>query len=232
MRLFAVRSGDRVVPAALWLPAETSGPVPLVLLGHGGSQHKTSPGPMEVVRRVVEHHSCAALAIDGPVHGARRADGGRDVDAVRRDAVRAFDDPGTVPSMTADWRAVLAAVDAMDDVSLGPIGYRGVSMGTLYGLPLIAEEPRIVAAALGLWGLGGEFSAMDAPVRAACPAVRCPVLFLAQESDEFFPLAGVTELFGALGTDDRRLHLNVGAHGEVPTPEWEASVDFVVSRLT
>ena len=39
-QLFTI--GD--VPGVLWTPAEGSGPRPLVLIGHGGGQHKKEPG--------------------------------------------------------------------------------------------------------------------------------------------------------------------------------------------
>ena len=46
-----------------------------------------------------------------------------------------------------DWLFRDARIDA------NAIGWVGVSMGTAYGLPLVATEPRIKAAVLGMWGL-------------------------------------------------------------------------------
>ena len=57
------------IPGVLWAPAEGSGPRPLVLLGHGGGQHKKG---WEVVSRAFPYvSSCgfAVAAIDAPSTG-------------------------------------------------------------------------------------------------------------------------------------------------------------------
>ena len=68
-----VRAGDHAVPATLWTPDGPGDRPPVVLLGHGASQHKGGAGLQPVVHRLVERHGCAAIAIDGPVHGDRHA---------------------------------------------------------------------------------------------------------------------------------------------------------------
>jgi hypothetical protein len=86
----------------------------------------------------------------------------------------------------------------------------------------------VVVAVLGLMGISGptrERFAADAP------AVQCPVLFVAQWRDELFPRQQVFELFDALGSADKRMHVSPGMHGEVPAEEFEASKHILAAHL-
>src|SRR5215469_13892979 len=66
-QLFAV--GD--VPGVLWTPAEGSGPRPLVLIGHGGGQHKKEPGVLSRAFPYVTSCGFAVASIDAPGTGDR-----------------------------------------------------------------------------------------------------------------------------------------------------------------
>src|SRR5271155_3703852 len=59
------------IPGVLWSPAGASGPRPLVLLGHGGGQHKRGPGTVDRARHFVTSCGFAAAAIDMPGSGDR-----------------------------------------------------------------------------------------------------------------------------------------------------------------
>ena len=85
--------------------------------------------------------------------------------------------------MVADWRAVLDALQAPTVLGAGSVGWWGLSMGTILGLPVVAAEPRISVAVLGLMGIVGPTKARLA---ADATSVRCPVLFLVQWDDELF----------------------------------------------
>ena len=76
----------------------------------------------------------------------------------------------------ADWQAVLTAVQELDHVGAGPVGYWGVSMGCGLGVPLLAAEPRIRAAVLGLLGVHG--------LAETAARVTVPVQFLLQWDDD------------------------------------------------
>lgn len=230
-RSFRARVEGREVPGTLWLPAAASGPVPLVLIGHGGSQHKHSAGPRDLAGRLALDHGFAAAAIDGPVHGERRADGGLDGAAVFADHRADIQHPGSLATMAADWRAALDLLHEMGDLTVGPVGYWGLSMGTLYGVPFLAREDRVQAAVLGLWGSAGTAPDTWAELASAARAVRCPLLFLAQLEDQLFAPAGVLELFVELGCRDKRMRLNPGLHGDVPADEHDAAIAFLVDRL-
>jgi pimeloyl-ACP methyl ester carboxylesterase len=225
-REFMLDRGERRVPGVLWTPAHASSGKPLVLFGHGasGDRHQT-PIPY-VARQLVAESGFSALAIDGPVHGRRKVgDGARGAFAVewRRD--------GCVDDMLGDWRAALDAVQRLDEIGEGPVGYWGLSMGTIFGAPLVAAEPRIQVAVLGLMGILGPTEDYRERIRSAADAISCPVLFLMQLHDELFTREQYLELFDRLASDDKRMHANPGLHPEVPVEELDFSAAFLQRYL-
>ena len=226
-RRFDLERGARTIPGLLWTP-EAAQPSALVLLGHGGAGDKRQGYILALARRLVRHHGFAAAAIDGPVHGDRRADP-TDVTAAQAEFWQVWrDDPTMTDEMVADWRAVLDALQAPDAVGATPVGWWGISMGTILGLPVVAAEPRISVAVLGLMGIVGptkERLAADAA------AVQCPVLFLVQWDDELFRRDRAIELFGAIASTDKRLHVHPGLHSDVPAEEFRASEEFLARIL-
>ena len=215
----------RTVPGVLWSPLEPTPGAPLVLLGHGASGDRYQQPLPWLASRLVGQHGWFALSIDGPVHGRRFvAPGGREAfwPEWKRE--------GTVEDMTADWRAALDFAQAQPDVGTGPVGYWGLSMGTIYGAPLVAAEPRIQAAVLGLMGITGP-DHYQPRITAAAAAITCPVLFLFQLEDELFTRDQYLALFDALATTDKRMHANPGLHPEVPVEELHHSIQFLVDHL-
>lgn len=229
-RRIDVERGGRTVPAMLWTPEGATGTRPLVLIGHGASQTKSELYVVALARTLVRHHGFAAVAIDGPVHGDRRPDGSADGNLMFLEfGQRWHADAALTDEMVADWRATLAAVQTVPGVGAGPVGYWGLSMGTIFGLPLVAAEPRISAAVLGLMGVAGPTKER---VVADAATITCPVLFLVQWDDDLFSRERAFALFDALGTTDKRLHANPGAHSAVPPEEFLASARFLAERLT
>lgn len=229
-RPFTLTRDGRPVPGLLWTPRDGAGPWPLVLIGHGASGSKDEGYVLTMGRGLATTHRVAAAAIDGPVHGARRADPDATPILVMAQFAQlwAGDGEAMTDAMVADWRAVLGALLHLAELRPGPVGWWGVSMGTIIGLPLVAAEPRIGAAVLGLMGLTGP--TRDRIGRDA-PRVRCPVLFLVQWDDEMFPRDDALALFDALGATDKRMHVHPGTHGALPSEAFEASIDFLVARL-
>lgn len=133
--------------------------------------------------------------------------------------------------MAADWQAALNLLQEMGDWTVGPVGYWGFSMGTLFSLPFLAREDRVQAAVLGLWGSAGTAPDTWTELASAASQVRCPLLFLAQLEDQIFAPAGALELFRKLASRDKRMHVNVGLHGDVPADEHAGAVMFLVDRL-
>ena len=225
-REFMLMRGDRSVPGVLLTSEHPSAGKPLVLFGHGasGDRHQ-SPIPY-VARKLVTESGFSALAIDGPVHGRRKiGDGARGAFAVewRRD--------GCVDDMLGDWHAALDAVQRLDDVGTGPVGYWGLSMGTIFGAPLVAAEPRIRVAVLGLMGITGPTEFYRQRIRDAAASIACPVLFLMQLHDELFTRDQYLDLFDRMASDDKRIHANPGLHPEVPVEELDYSAEFLTRYL-
>lgn len=226
-REFFVQAAGRRVPVVLWTPAGPAARRPLLLMGHGGSQHKTHPGVVDLAARFVRIHGFAAAAIDGPIHGARRADGlaGPQVQA---EFLAMWKADHRIDAMVADWRAAIDALVALDDVDPAAIGWYGVSMGTAYGLPLVAADSRIKVALLGMWG--ADFANSQRLVEDA-PRLRCPVLFQQKWNDQFFTREGQLELFDRLGSEEKWLKVYPGAHVPVAGEQLDDIEDFLARRL-
>jgi dienelactone hydrolase len=218
---------DRRVPAVVWTPAQCSGRRPLVLVGHGGSGHKTSQLVLDAMLPLVRQHGFVVAAIDGPVHGERRAsfDAG---EQVRREFRSLWAEGGSVEPMIADWCATLNRLCSMPEVDPAAIGWYGVSMGTAYGLPFVAAEPRIRAAVLGMWGTSRVNSRrlVDDARR-----VAIPVLFQQKKDDEFFTPEGQVEVYEALASAEKRLAVYEGGHVDPAGAQLSDLVAFLATRL-
>lgn len=229
-RLFTVGQ----VPGVLWTSADADGSRPLVLLGHGGGQHKKGPAVLARARAYVSSCGFAAAAIDAPGFGDRpRTE--RDQQFVTEVRARiAAGQPalemiagynaevaeGAVP----DWQATLTALQALPEITPGPAGYFGLSLGTGIGVPLVAAEPRITAAVLGLMG--------HETLAEAAAGITVPVEFLLQWDDEIVPREAGLALFDAIGSAEKTLHANPGGHMDVPMFEVDSSERFFARHLT
>jgi pimeloyl-ACP methyl ester carboxylesterase len=228
------RTPARGVPGVLWHADGPWAGAPLVLLGHGGTEHKCSPRMRETARALVAA-GCAASAIDGFMHGDRRPEAVSDPDdsaamgAVYLPAIRVSDDTAleAARSMVADWQETLDTLLGLDELRHAPVGYWGLSMGGRFGVPLIADEARITVAVTGLVSTNAGSYILPAAAR-----IHTPVLFIAMWDDELFPIAGAIELFAAMPATDRRLHVFPGPHSGVPADEAEVAIEFLRSRLS
>jgi dienelactone hydrolase len=215
-RRFDLKCEDRIVPGLVWTPEDATGERPLILVGHGGSGHKRMEYVLALARRLVRHQGFAVAAIDGPGHGDRATEIGNDQ----------WWSQDVIESMNADWKATRHALSELPEVGHGPLGYWGLSMGTLFGVPFVASEPEVKAAVLGLMGAAGK------RYTATAADITCPVLFLQQLDDELIPRQSCLDLFLAIGSSDKRLHANPGLHSAVPVEEMQHSEAFFVKYLT
>jgi len=227
-RRFDLDVDRRTVPGILWTPPGAEGPRPLVLLGHGATRHKRVEYMLVLARALVRGAAFAVAAIDAPGHGDRRAPGPADDIQMFSEFLVEWSRPGSTDDMVAEWAATIDALRDLDEVGDGSLGYWGLSMGTIYGIPLVAAEARIRVAVFGLMGLLGPTRDRMA---ADAARVTCPVTFLQQWDDSLVPRQEVLDLFDAVGSLDKRLHAHPGEHSAVPPEEMEFSVEFLTRHL-
>lgn len=223
-RRFDLKVGDEVVPGIVWTPEGAEGERPKVLFGHGGTQHKKVAHIPAFARRLAEL-GWASVAIDGPNHGDRVP----------------VEERGKLPKLSgedlkrsqlmavAEWRATIDAVEQLNDVGAGPTGYWGVSMGTMFGVPLLAEEPRIKCAVLGLMGIGVGGGSKYAEKAAS---ISIPLQFMLQSGDELIKLESGIDLYNAFASEDKMLAVNPGAHAAVPPFMFSINKDFFERHLS
>ena len=221
------------IPGVLWTAEGAAGTRPLILMGHGGGQHKKAPDIVALARRFVAECGFAAAAVDVPGHGDRPVDEGYNRIATENQArvnagaelaplIAAFQ--ALVARQTVpEWREAVDALQELDYVGAGPVGYWGVSLGCGLGIPFVAAEPRVRAAVLGL---GGALASAPAAAR-----ITVPVEFLVQWDDERVPRAQSLALFDALASAEKTLHANPGRHGEVPAFEIDSTLRFFARHL-
>ncbi|MET9849349.1 alpha/beta fold hydrolase [Streptomyces ossamyceticus] len=222
------------IPGVLWTPDGAVGPRPLIVMGHGGGQHKKAPGVVARAFRFVTECGFAVVAVDVPGHGDRPKDENYDR-IVTENQARAAAGEELAPLIAGfqalvarrtvpEWQGVLDAVQELPFVGAGPVGYWGVSLGCGLGVPFVAAEPRVRAAVLGL---GGALASAEAARR-----ITVPVEFLVQWDDERVPREQGLALFDALGSAEKTLHANPGGHGEIPRFELDSTIRFFARHLS
>jgi pimeloyl-ACP methyl ester carboxylesterase len=235
-RRFELQIEGETVPGLLWSPEDDKAARPMVLIGHGGTQHKRVDNVLSLGRRFVRHLGYSAVAIDAPGHGERITDPEAAEEARKALQARIASGPGQGGlNMSGDqarawvertrrgvieWRATLDALEKAGLVLDGRIGYWGVSMGTAIGLPFVAAEPRVKAAVLGLSGLSSRPG--NDEFEKAARSLSLPVLFVFQWDDELMSRQSGLDLFDAIGSQDKAMHVHPGGH--INTPLYERDI--------
>ncbi|MDH6546437.1 dienelactone hydrolase [Streptomyces sp. SAI-117] len=221
------------IPGVLWTPRDADGVRPLIAMGHGGGQHKRSPDIVGRARRFVTECGFAVVAVDAPSHGDRPDH--QEFTRIATEYEVRLGAGGELAPLIADfqalvagqivpeWQAVLGAVQKLGHVGLGPVGYWGLSLGCVIGVPLVAADSRVRAAVLGLGGA-------EVPAAAAA-RITVPVEFLMQWDDERVPRPQSLALFDAFASTDKTLHANPGRHGDVPAFETDSTLRFFARHL-
>jgi dienelactone hydrolase len=240
-RLFELTVAGERVPAVIWAPEGATGQRPLICMGHGGSQHKKIGTLAARARQYAQRLGYATLAIDAPGHGDRisreQAEQlAREVGArVSGSAGSGGLSAGMLKTMTErtqravpEWKAALDLAQTFNFVgSGGPVGYWGVSMGTAIGVPFVANEPRIKCAVLGLAGMRAGQPLFEQAAR----AITIPVEFVFQWEDAVAPREAGLALFNAFASKEKTMHINPGAHVEIPNFEGASWQAFFVRHL-
>jgi dienelactone hydrolase len=239
-RDFDLQVAGETVPCVLWTPRDAAGPRPLVCMGHGGSQHKKTPGIRSRAVEYAQRFGWATLAIDAPGHGDRitreqAATFAREVGERVTGRSGAPLDPARLKAMAersriaiAEWKAALDATLALDFIGTSSkVAYWGVSMGTAIGIPFVASEPRIRCAVFGLAGLRPDATAFAEAAR----RIQIPVQFVFQWEDAVAPREHGIALFEAFGSKDKAMHIHPGGHLEIPDYERHAWSAFFGRHL-
>ncbi|GLY88434.1 alpha/beta hydrolase [Actinoallomurus iriomotensis] len=222
------------VTGALWSPASGAERAPLVLMGHGGGQHRKAPAMVGRARRIIDHCGFNVATIDAPGHGGRPRTAHDEKEIAEMLRARAAGEPeGPVvvrynahlaERALPEWLATLDALQRLPEIGAeGPVGYYGLNMGTAIGVPLVAVEPRITAAVFGLhW-----------PDVLAEPASRItiPIEFDLQWDDEHIDRQAGLALFDAFASKEKTLHANSGSHKELPRFEADSAARFFARHL-
>jgi len=220
------------VPGVLWSPGPDR--APLVLMGHGGGNHKKHPAMAGRARRLVTGCGFHVAVIDAPGHGDRARSAHDEQEIAELFRARAAGEPEgpTVVRYNAhlaelavpEWQATLDALQGLPEIGTGgPVGYFGLNLGTAIGVPLVAADPRITAAVFGQhWP--------DALAEKA-KQITVPIEFALQWDDEHISREAGLALFDAFASKEKTLHANAGRHKELPRFEVDSAVRFFARHL-
>ncbi|WP_314621200.1 alpha/beta hydrolase family protein [Streptomyces stackebrandtii] len=222
------------VPGVLWSPASGADRAPLVLMGHGGGNHKKHPAMAGRAQRFVTDGGFHVAVIDAPGHGDRPRTARDEQELAALAEAKAAGRPegpdarrySTYLAELAvpEWRAVLDCLQELAEIGAdGPVGYFGINLGTAIGVPLVAVEPRITAAVFGLhWP--------DALAKTA-QQITVPIEFDLQWDDEDVPREAGLALFDAFASQEKTLHANAGTHHQMPRFETDSALRFFARHL-
>lgn len=206
-------AGDRVLVDA-YLPGQVER---IVVMAHGADNSRHARY-IEVSGKTFTRSLAAVVAMDGPLHGDRP------------DARQLVEPVGTMVDVMVQWvRDHRRLLDAIESRWQGvPIGFAGFSMGGLFGVPLVAIDSRIRAAAIVIAGstrvsYPARFGRLDKRTRERIgvtdPAVHAPrigdrpVMVLNADSDELVPREAAIALYDAL-VGPKELVFMPGTHTE------------------
>lgn len=222
------------IPGVLWSPVSGADRAPLVLMGHGGGNHKKHQAMAGRAKLLVSGCGFHVAVIDAPGHGSRpRTAHDEQEIAVMQRAMAAGEPVGPIvvrynahlaEQAVPEWQATLDALQELPEIGTdGPVGYWGLNMGTAIGVPLAAADPRITAAVFGLhW---------PEALAEKAKQITIPIEFDLQWDDEHIPRESGLALFDAFASVEKTLHVNAGRHKELPRFEADSGARFFARHL-
>ena len=222
------------VPGVLWSPESGADGAPLVLLAHGGGIHKKAPAMSGRASRLVHGAGYHVAVLDAPGHGDRPRSEHDEREVAAMYAARDAGEPegpiivrynaDLAERAVPEYRALLDALQRLPEIGEdAPVGFWGLNMGTAIGVPFVADEPRITAAAFGQhW-----------PDRLAefAKRITIPIEFAMQWDDEHIDRAAALALFDAFASREKSLHANAGRHHDLPRFEADSAVRFFIRHF-
>ncbi|MEV6333922.1 alpha/beta hydrolase [Nocardia vinacea] len=223
------------VPGVLFSPESGSDHAPLILMAHGGGQHKKAPGLVARAHHYVTTCGFTVASIDAPGHGdrPRNAQDQQWVTALLQARTAGqplgpiIEDYNTslVDRAVPEWQATMDALQALPEIGTeASIGYGGMTLASAIGLPLTAIDSRITAAVFG-----GVF-VYDALTEAA-GRITIPIEFLLPWDDEEIARETGLALFDAFASKEKTLRANPGSHHRVPLFETDNTARFYARHL-
>ncbi|GAA2643891.1 alpha/beta hydrolase [Streptomyces lunalinharesii] len=222
------------VPGVLWSPVSAADRAPLVLMGHGGGNHKKHPAMSGRAERLVDACGFHVAVLDAPGHGDRPRTEHDEREIAALFAARAAGEPeGPIvvrynahlaEQAVPEHHALLDALQQLPEIgTAGPVGYWGLNMGTAIGVPFVAAEPRITAAVFGQhW---------PHALAEHAKRITIPIEFDLQWDDEHLARHDGLALFDAFASPEKSLHVNAGKHKELPRFEADSAVRFFARHL-
>lgn len=223
------------IPGVLWSPASNAADrAPLILMAHGGGNHKKHPAMSGRAQRLVTGCGFHVAVIDAPGHGDRPRtahDEAEIAELFRARAAGELEGPIVVryndhlaELAVPEYQATLDALQELPEIGTdGLVGFWGINMGTAIGVPFVAIEPRISAAVFGQhWP--------DVLAEKA-KQITIPIEFDMQWDDEHISREEGLALFDAFASNEKSLHVNSGKHKELPRFEVDSAVRFFARHL-
>ncbi len=222
---YSERAGKRALTGAVWLPDSQNQSNTLICFGHGASGDRYQAPICTMAQIIVNKTGAIALSLDGPAHGLRAiGEGGRD--SFYTDFTR----ESSITDMSDDWNCAVSVVSERFGLQKPSLGYFGLSMGTIFGIPFLSTRHDVKVAILGLMGVAADMPHGE-EIIAAAQKIKMPVMFLMQLDDEMISRERYLALYDELAASHKRIHANPGLHPEVPEDEIEFATTFLIEGL-
>ena len=208
----------RPVTGAVWLTGDA--PSALMCFGHGASDDRYQDPICDLAARFRDV-GVASISIDGPVHGLRRVEpGGRGALMTEMQRSTVFDD------MLEDWTLALELARTLPSLETVQLGYFGLSMGSIFGIPFAASRDDMTAGVFGLLGISD--SGWDKVIGNAASKINI-LSGLSFSSKTNCSTENRLRLFDTFASDYKSIGANSGLHPEVPSDEIDLAFNFHAS---